>query len=146
MIDEKDELILEQLKKNARESTVDIARKTHLPRVTVHERIKRLVGRGIVKKFTAVPDYKKLGLETTAYVMISYASHALLQRQVAEKIAKLPHVYEVHLVAGEWDMIVKVRGKNLAEIGQLVLEKIRKIDGVESTFTMGCFETIKEEC
>lgn len=146
MIDEKDELILDELKKNARESTVDIARKIKVPRVTVHERIKRLTNRGIIRRFTAIPDYKKLGLETTAYVLISYTPNEFLQREVAEKIARLPHVYEVHLVAGEWDMIVKVRGKNLEQIGQLVLEKMRKVEGVESTFTMGCFETIKEEC
>ena len=146
LVDEKDELILEELKRNARASTVDIARKTKIPRVTVHERIKRLIEKGIIKKFTAVPDYRKLGKETTAFVLISYSPNKLLQTEVAEKIAKLPNIYEVHLIAGEWDMIAKVRGKNLEEIGKLVLERIRSIEGVAKTFTVGCFETIKEEC
>ena len=146
LIDEKDELILEELKKDGRASTVDIAKKTRIPRVTVHERIKRLTKNGVIKKFTAVPDYKKLGKETTAFVLVSYTPNKLIQREVAERIAKLPDVYEVHMIAGEWDMIAKVRGKNLEEIGKLVLERIRNIDGVANTFTLGCFETIKEEC
>ena len=146
MIDEKDELILEELRKNARLSTVDIAKKTGIPRVTVHERIKRLTEKGIIKKFTVVTDYKKLGNETTAFVLISYSPNKLLQREVAEKIAKISNVYEIHLIAGEWDMIAKVRGKNLEAIGRLVLEKMRSIEGVAKTFTMGCFETVREEC
>src|SRR3990167_8097015 len=136
MQDEKDTLILEELKRNSRASTVDISRKTGIPRVTVHERI---------KKFTVIPDYKKLGNETSAFVLISYLPNKLIQKEVAEKIAKVPDVYEIHLIAGEWDMIAKVRGKNLEEIGKLVLERIRKIEGVAKTFTLACFETIKEE-
>ncbi len=146
MIDEKDELILEELKKNGRESTVDISKKTGVPRVTVHERIKRMQEKGIIKKFAAIPDHKKLGEETTAFVLIAYAPNNLLQKEVAEKIGKLPGVYEVHLIAGEWDMIAKVRAKNLEEIGRMVLERMRSMVGVSKTFTMGCFETIKEEC
>src|SRR3989338_2235185 len=146
MQDEKDTLILEELKRNSRASTVDISRKTGIPRVTVHERIKKLVDKEIIKKFTVIPDYKKLGNETSAFVVISYLPNKLIQKEVAEKIAKVPDVYEIHLIAGEWDMIAKVRGKNLEEIGKLVLERIRKIEGVAKTFTLACFETIKEEC
>ncbi|MBS3067885.1 Lrp/AsnC family transcriptional regulator [Candidatus Micrarchaeota archaeon] len=145
MQDEKDTLILEELKRNSRASTVDISRKTGIPRVTVHERIKKLVDKEIIKKFTVIPDYKKLGNETSAFVLISYLPNKLIQKEVAEKIAKVPDVYEIHLIAGEWDMIAKVRGKNLEEIGKLVLERIRKIEGVAKTFTLACFETIKEE-
>ncbi len=146
MIDEKDELILEELKKNGRESTVDIANKTGIARVTVHERIKKMQEKGIIKRFSVIPDHKKLGEETTAFVLISYEPNKLLQNEVAEKIGKLPGVYEVHLIAGEWDMIAKVRAKNLEAVGRLVLERIRSMVGVSKTFTMGAFETIKEEC
>lgn len=145
MIDEKDTLILEELRKDGRLSTVDLAKKTGIPRVTVHERIKRLKEKGIIKKFTVLSDYKKLGSETTAFVLIAYSPNKLLQKEVAEKIAKIQDVYEIHLIAGEWDMVAKVRGKNLEEIGRLVLERIRKIEGVAKTFTLACFETIKEE-
>ena len=145
MIDEKDQLILEELLQNGRVSTIEIAKKTKIPRVTVHERIKKLVKNEIIKKFTIVQNYKKLGKETTAFVLISYSPNKLLQREVALKIAKVPDVYEIHLIAGEWDMIAKVRGKNLENIGSLVLEKIRSVEGVAKTFTLGCFETIKED-
>ncbi len=144
MIDEKDQLVLEELKKDGRASTVEIAKKTGIPRVTVHERIRRMVEKDIIKKFTVVPNYKKLDQETTAFILVAYSPNKHGQREVAERIAKLPNVYEVHLIAGEWDMVVKVRGKTLEVVGKLILEKIRNVEGVEKTFTMGCFETIQE--
>ncbi|HLD59645.1 MAG TPA: Lrp/AsnC family transcriptional regulator [Candidatus Bilamarchaeaceae archaeon] len=145
MVDEKDKLIIDELSKNSRESTVEISKKTKIPRVTVHERIKKMKENDTIKKFTIVPNYNKMELGTTAFVLISYSHNKLLQREVAEKVAKLHNVYSIFLIAGEWDMIAKVRGKNLEEIGKLVLEKMRNIEGVEKTFTMGCFETIKDD-
>lgn len=145
MVDEKDMKILEELSKNSRQTTVEISKKTRIARVTVHERIKKMKEKDMIKKFTIIPNYNQMDLGTTAFILISYSHNKLLQREVAEKVAKLPNVYSVFLIAGEWDMIAKVRGKNLEEIGRLVLERMRKIDGVERTFTMGCFETIKEE-
>jgi len=50
MLDEKDETILEELRKSGRDSTADISRRTGIPRVTVHERIKRMQEKGIIKK------------------------------------------------------------------------------------------------
>ena len=145
MIDEKDTSILGELRKNARETTKGIAKKTNIARITVHERIKRLVQRGIVKKFTIITDYKKLGAGTTAFVLVAYVPGKILQKEVAARIARLPNVSEVHLIAGEWDMIAKIRGKDLENIGKLVLEKIRGMEGVAKTFTLACFENIKED-
>jgi len=146
MIDEKDELIMEELKKDSRQSTADIARKTDIPRVTVHERIKRMKEKGIIKRFTIQPDHAKLDRPTTAFVLASYSPHHnITQREVAQKIAKLAGVYEVHLIAGEWDLLLKVRGKSIEDIGKLILDKMREIPGVEKTFTMACFSTVKED-
>jgi len=93
MLDEKDEKILDELKKGSRDSTADISRRTGIPRVTVHERIRRMLAKGIIRRFTVLPDYKKLGLNTTAFVLVSYDPHAkMTQRELAEKISKMPAV------------------------------------------------------
>jgi DNA-binding Lrp family transcriptional regulator len=146
MLDEKDERILEELKKDARMSTADIARRTGLPRVTVHERIKKMKEKGIIKKFTALLDYAKVGKPTTAFVLVSYDPHGeITQRKLAEKLAKLEGVYEVHILAGEWDLLLKVRGESVEGIGKLVVDKLREIGGIGRTVTLTCFSTAKEE-
>jgi Lrp/AsnC family leucine-responsive transcriptional regulator len=146
MIDSKDELILQALKKNARTSTKSIATSTGLPRVTVHYRIQKMIQQGIIQSFNVSIDYKKLGINTEAYIFISFLPNPeLSQRDLAKRIATMPGVYEVHIISGEYDLLLKVRGKTLEDIGTLVIDKLRKIKGVGRTLTFACFDTIKEE-
>jgi len=146
MIDNKDKIILAELKKNARKSTKKIASNVKIPRVTVHDRIQKMVDKGIIKSFTVTLDYKKIDLPTTVFISLSFTpNHDTLQRKLASRIAKMPGVYEVHIVTGEYDLLIKVRGKTIEEIGKLVLDKLRVLQGVWKTHTSACFETIKEE-
>jgi DNA-binding Lrp family transcriptional regulator len=146
MIDEKDELILTELKKNARNSTKNIAETIRLPRVTVHDRIQKMSKQGIIKSFNVSIDYKKIGYLTEVFVFISFLPNPdISQRELAKRIAQLPGVYEVHIISGEYDLLLKVRGKTLEDIGTLVVDKIRHLKGVGTTLTFACFETIKED-
>ena len=72
MIDEKDKIILAELKKNARNSTKNIATKVKIPRVTLHDRIKKMIERGIIKSFNVTIDYKKIGLSTEVFIFVSF--------------------------------------------------------------------------
>jgi len=146
MLDEKDEIILGELRKDGRMSTVDIAKRTGLPRVTVHERIKRLKERGVIKHFTVMVDHSKTGRPATAFVLVTYDPHQeVTQRKLAERLAKLDEVYEVHILAGEWDLLLKVRGDSVEGIGRLVVDKLREIGGIGRTVTLTCFSSVKEE-
>ncbi|MFA6035932.1 MAG: Lrp/AsnC family transcriptional regulator [Candidatus Micrarchaeia archaeon] len=144
--DEKDEEILEQLAKDSRQSTADISRKTGIPRMTVHERIKKLTKGGVIKQFTIKPDYSKLSKPVTAFILVAYApGHKMAQETVAAKIAKLPGVYDVYIMAGEWDMLLKARASSIEDMGNLVVRKIRDLEGVSKTYTMPVFLTVSEQ-
>jgi len=146
MIDKKDELILAELKKNARQSTKAIAKSVNIPRVTVHDRIHKMVEKGIIKSFNVSVDYKKIGFSSEVFVFVSFLPNPdVSQRQLAKLIAKLPGVYEVHIISGEYDLLLKVRGNSLEDIGKLVVDKLRQLKGVGKTVTFACFETVKEE-
>ncbi|ASJ15995.1 transcriptional regulator [Thermococcus chitonophagus] len=146
ILDKVDRRLLEELKNNARENIATLSKKLGIPRTTVHYRIKRLVEEGIIEKFTIKPNYKKLNLGTTAFILIRYdPDSGLTQREVAEQIAKIPGVYEVHIIAGEWDLLLKVRASNAEEVGKIVIDRLREIKGVGQTVTMVSFVTVKEE-
>lgn len=146
-LDAIDVKLLNELKENARENIASLSKKLGIPRTTVHYRIKRLVDEGIIEKFTVKPNYKKLDLGgTTAFILARYdPDSGLTQREVAERIAALDGVYEVHIISGEWDMIIKVRAPNAEEVGKIVVDKLREIKGIEQTVTMVSFVTVKEE-
>jgi DNA-binding Lrp family transcriptional regulator len=146
MIDDKDKIILTELKKNSRDTTKNIGKNVKIPRITVHDRIRKMIDKGIIKNFTIIPDYQKIGLPSKVFIFISFRSDKKIsQRELANRIAKLKGVFEVHIISGEYDLLIKVRGTSLEEIGTLVIDKLRKLDGVDKTLTCTCFETIKEE-
>ena len=146
MLDDKDRAILTELQKDARRSTKAIAKDLNIPRATVHERIKRMMDKGIIKGFTVVPDYSQLGEPVTAFILISFLpNNDVSQRELAGKIAGLDGVQEVHLISGEHDILIKVRGRSMEGIGSLVIDKLRMIPGVGKTLTVASFASIKEE-
>ncbi len=145
-LDATDMRLLKELKENARENIASLSKKLGIPRTTVHYRIKKLVDEGIIEKFTVKPNYKKLNLGTTAFILARYdPDSGLTQREVADRVAALEGVYEVHIVAGEWDLLIKVRAPNAEEIGKIVVDRLREIKGIDQTVTMVSFVTVKEE-
>lgn len=145
LVDSKDEKILKQLLDDGRRTVVEIADDLDLPRATVQERLKKLVESGVIRKFTAVPDYSKIGRQVTAYIFVTFSSEGgLPQRKLAEEISKVPGVYEVSVISGEWDMLLKVRAGSVEEIGRLVVDRLRATKGIEKTETCVAFQTVKE--
>jgi len=104
---------------------------------------------GIIKGYHAVLDAAKLNSSTTAFVLASFAyqrdgDKTLSQRQVAKEIAQFPEVQEVHIISGDWDLIIKVRASDVESVGKFVVDKLRLVKGVEKTLTCLVFESQKE--
>jgi len=144
-IDEKDKQLLSFLQKNCKISLRELSQITEMRETTIFARIKRLENQGIIKEYRAILDPKAIGKNVLAFVLIKYdPSAGIKQREVAEKIANLPEIQEVHIIAGDWDMIAKVREKDVESLGKAVLDKIREIKGVKETVSLIVFESIKE--
>ena len=146
MVDEKDLAILKELRSDSRRSTNQIANVLGIPRATVHERIKKMSHRGVIKGFTVISDYCQLGMPVTAFILVSFLpTSSISQRDLAVKIAELEGVFGVHLIAGEYDIMVKVRGEDMERIGSLVIDEIRGMEGVGGTLTCVSFSTVKDD-
>lgn len=140
-LDEKDKKILEILKENSKLSTHQISKKLLIPITTIHNRIKKLESFGIIKNYTVNLDYKKIDKELLAYVTVTVTyttpeGRKLHQEDIAKKIRKLYGVEEVDIVAGVTDILVKVRVKDIDELNDFVVRRLREIEGVDKTQTM----------
>ncbi len=145
MLDEKDSAILEELMKDSRKTTKAVARELDMPRATVHDRIVKMEQKKVILRYTAIPDFALLGLGVTAFILVQFGPEkGLSQRDTAEDIAMLPGIFEVHMISGEYDMLLKVRGSSMEEIGKLVIDRLRDVKGVARTLTCACFTTVKE--
>jgi DNA-binding Lrp family transcriptional regulator len=104
----------------------------------------------LIKGYRAVLDGGKLDRGTLAFILASVAyAHpgvdvTLSQREIAEEISKFPEVQEVHIISGDWDMIIKIRAKDVEEVGRFVVDKLRTVKGIEKTLTCMVFNTVQE--
>jgi len=145
MLDDKDHAILEELMKDSRKTTKAIAKELRIPRATVHDRIVKMEQRKTIRRYTAIPDYVQLGHGITAFILVQFSpQEGMSQRETAEEISELNGIHEVHMISGEYDMLLKVRGSSMEEIGKLVIDKLREVKGVARTLTCACFTTVKE--
>lgn len=124
---------------------MEISNELEVPRATVQERLNKLVRLGVIKRFAAVPDYTRIGMQVTAFVFVTFRSEEKVsQRILAEQISRIPGVFEVSVISGEWDIPLKVRAASVEEIGRLVVDRLRAMAGIEKTETCLVFQTIKE--
>jgi DNA-binding Lrp family transcriptional regulator len=149
-LDEKDMAILALVQRDCKLTAREIARKIDSPITTVFAKIRRMEERGVIKEYRAVLDPKKLDCGTTAFILASVTygvrneEKPFSQRERAAEIAKFPEVQEVHIITGDWDLLIKLRAESVDTIGQFVIDKLRFVKGIEKTLTCMVFETCKE--
>lgn len=146
-LDEKDLKILRELELDSSRNVTEIAEALGMPRTTVQDRINKLRRIGVIRRFTVKLDKSRLGKGAVAFVLVSFMPGSeISQKDLAHEIAMLEAVEEAHLISGEWDILLKVRGSSMKEIGELVIDKIRGMRGVAKTLTCAVFYTAKEDC
>jgi len=144
-LDDTDREILDLLMVDASRSIAEIARELDMPRPTVQYRVQKMRERGVIRAIKAIPDFGKLGRPVTAFVLVNFLPNPdVSQRELAEKISKLAGVHEVHVISGEWDLILKVRASSMEELGRMVIDKLRGMKGVGHTVTCASFTAVKE--
>ena len=109
---------------------------------TVHNRIRKLREAGIIEAYTVKLDYAKLGEPLTAFVLVKTAQGAD-QKEALHYISKMPHVYEAAMVTGEFDILFKARVPSMEKLNEVVVQKLRKKEGIGDTRTMICYEVVE---
>lgn len=148
-LDDKNIELLKELQTDCKQNLKTLSRKLNMKITTVHDRIKKLENDNVIKGYKAIIDGEKVGIPVTAYIFIRFHYHfpqeeTLSQEEVAKKISFLPGVQEVHIIPGEWDMLVKVKGKDVKQIGLFVIDQLRKIRGIDRTLTTDAWVSAKE--
>lgn len=143
-MEDKSEQILEFLKKNSKLSLRQISKKAGVPLTTAHNRIKKMQKEGIIKNYSVEVDYSKMGLGLCAYIMASvkYDSRHKSQQEIAKKILKLGFVKSVDIITGEFDLLIKVRAKNISQLNKLITKELRNVEGIDKTTTMLVLEEV----
>lgn len=139
MLDSKDQELLSLLRKDARISTVTLAKKLGVSRSTVKNRLSRLESNGTILGYTV-----KLKPETNLHpvrLLMSISVEAKSEKSVITNLHKYPEVVAIHHTSGRWDLIAEVSAETLPQVNSL-LGKIRMGEGITNTETSLLLETI----
>ena len=132
-IDDLDVKILSELAKDASISVPRLSKKINVNASVVYSRIKRLVKKGLIKKFTIVINDEALGFNVKALTGINMDSK--LRDNVLNELFKIPEVREVSEVTGRFDILVTMNAHSLDEMHQIISEKLGRVEGVQKTET-----------
>jgi len=132
--DDLDLKILSELATDASISVPKLSKKINVNASVVYSRIKRLVKRGLIKKFTIVVNDEALGFNVKALTGINMDSK--MRDNVLNELFKIPEVREIAEVTGRFDILVTMNAQSLDEMHHLISEKVGRVEGVQKTETI----------
>ena len=131
-MDQKDKKLISLLRKNARTSTSELARKMAMSRTTIQERIKRLEQRGDISGYTVTLSKEITENLVTAHVTIKVEPAA--QTSAIRYMQKMQSARALYTISGEYDLIVILEAKNTADL-DAALDDLAAVAGIERTKT-----------
>jgi Lrp/AsnC family transcriptional regulator, leucine-responsive regulatory protein len=143
MLDKIDLEILRMLQKDARVSNSAIARSTGMATSAIFERIKKLKTMGVIKGYRTDLEPRMLGMGLLTYVFVKVKIRPG-QPDVALLLAEIPEVQEVHHIAGDDCLMVKIWAPDTEGLGDLLTEHIHCLEDVQSTRTTIVLKTVKD--
>ncbi len=132
--------ILRLLQSHGRMSNVELAERIGLSESPCFRRVRQLEGSGLIKGYAAVVDQRLLGLEVTAFVLVTMekqpdaATEAFIAAVQAES-----HIVECYATSGSHDYLMKVVARSIDHFSELCMQRILKFPGVmhvESSFSL----------
>ncbi|MDP7116251.1 MAG: Lrp/AsnC ligand binding domain-containing protein [Candidatus Woesearchaeota archaeon] len=122
-----------------------VAKKLKEPSTTIHYNIKKLEKEDKVKAYKAVFNYKNIGEGHCAYLLVNInASKYGQPEQVATEIAKSSHVESVDIITGDYEMILKLRVKDIDEYYAWTKQAIQKY-GFSKVISLTSLKQVKTE-
>ena len=123
-----------------------IAREIDEPSTTIHYNVKKLESEGAIKAYKAVFDYRKIHEGFCSFVLIALSSNEYTDpERIADNLAKHNEVESVDILAGDWELLIKVRAKDQDEYYQFLKNVISKEKGIENTNSIISLRQVKTE-
>lgn len=143
-LDDVDRRILAELQADAGLSNAELAERVGVSASPCWRRVKRLEEEGILRGRVALVDAKKLGLDLTAFALISLDRHAESGIEAFhEAMQAAPEVTSCHAVTGAVDFLVTVVVRDMAAYDRFLSRRLLGLPGVRSVNTSFVLRTVK---
>jgi Lrp/AsnC family leucine-responsive transcriptional regulator len=145
-LDKFDRAILQEMARDGRVSITELSRRIGLSKSPTQARLRRLEEMGAIQGYRALLDPIRLGLDHIAFVEVKM-THTRESALAAfnEAVAQIPEIEQAHLIAGNFDYLLKVRTANMRSYRKVLAERISTLPHVASTSTYVAMQAVKEE-
>lgn len=144
-LDRIDHSIIRELQKNSRITITELATRVGLSKTPCQVRMRRLEEQGYITGYTALVNQTKLGLSHVAFAQVTLSdtsSSALAAFN--EAVRQISAVEQCHMMAANFDYLLKIRTRNMAEYRQVLGEQISNLPHVLQTSTFVVMENVKD--
>jgi Lrp/AsnC family transcriptional regulator, leucine-responsive regulatory protein len=145
-LDRFDHAILTNLAGDGRMSIADLARRIGLSKSPTQTRLRRLEADGVITGYRALIDPIRMGLDHVAFVEVRLndtREAALAAFNAA--VAQIGEIEQAHLIAGNFDYLMKIRTRSMADYRMVLAEKISTLPHVSGTSTYVAMQAVKED-
>ena len=118
---------------DGRISMLELASKLGISRGNAYARFERLRRDGVLAGFTARIDVRRLGLTVAAFVNVRIEQQSW--QTIRTHLLAIEEVEYAALTTGGSDFVVLVRAPNVETLRDVVLDRLRSVPGVRSTYT-----------
>ncbi|MGY3437985.1 MULTISPECIES: Lrp/AsnC family transcriptional regulator [unclassified Marinovum] len=144
-LDRFDRSIVTVLAEDGRISITDLAKRIGLSKSPTQARLRRLEEAGVIRGYRALLDPIRLGLDHVAFVEVRLDdTREAALAAFAKAVARIPEIEQCHLIAGNFDYLMKVRTSDMRAYRQVLAEKISTLPHVSNTSTYVAMQAIKE--
>jgi Lrp/AsnC family transcriptional regulator, leucine-responsive regulatory protein len=138
--DKIDQKILSELQRDGSLSNVELAKRVNLSPSPCLARVKALETSGVIDRYVAIANAKKLGLGLNVFISISLKEQSKSALGEFEtRIAEHDEVMECYLMTGDSDYLIRVVVADIEALEKFILEQLTPIPGIEkirSSFTL----------
>lgn len=123
--------ILKKLQNNAKATIREIANSLDISTTPVFERIKRMEAQGVITKYVALLDPRKLNKKLRVFIEISVADHSKTAiEKFVSQIIEHPEVIECHHVTGDSDFLLVLLTRDIESYNDFITQKLFKVSNV----------------
>lgn len=144
-LDRFDKKIIDVLATNGRLPVTELAQQVGLSKSPCQVRLKRLRDRGFIQGFRAVLNPRMLGREHVAFVEVKLRDTREQSLEAFNQAAlDVPEIEQIHLIAGPFDYLLKVRTEDITSYRRVLGEAISALPHVTSTSTYVAMQSVKD--
>jgi Lrp/AsnC family transcriptional regulator, leucine-responsive regulatory protein len=146
LLDTLDVKLLKLLQQNSKQTTKELSLQLNLSVTAVYERIKKLEKAGIIERYVAVVNKNLVNKSLVVFCQIKLIQHSKeFVTKFEKEVIALEEVMECNHISGEYDYLLKILVKDMAEFRDFMVTKLTTLKHIGSTQSSFSINEVKSE-